>query len=427
MRYETSGHKPLPAARRRRLLVRDESGQTLILITLAMFVFLGIAAFALDAAQLSVAHHQAQVAADAAALSAAQDMSTTDTPDATVDSDGAQAATTNDPNATVTISQPTDLQAQAAVHAPVSLPFGRIFGFGSGTVGATAVAQVNTAVTNVNGTILSVGCGNTSSTNCTYCSDALIPTGQTEANDGWEVTATAEDPTTAYTPDTDSSTTDGSDCKTTTAGETTVNLQTCQGSQGSGNCYDPGATTPESSDDEVVDLNGQTEGGMWQSVTTIPDARYVLNFWLTGNPGLNGWPGPSDNEFPLDVWVTDGANTEYTPSIAATDPPTNVCSAAKHPKDYITCGWWDYQDEECGANTVAPALTLTGCTSAWEQADFTEESLSFIAKSTSTTITFNSEVYDDDDYDSSQGKYWFFCGPEVANIALGQPEIQLVQ
>jgi hypothetical protein len=402
-------------------------------MTIAMFLFIAIGALALDVAQLSVAHHQAQVAADAAALSAAQDMSTTTTPMSTVNQDATTAATTNDPSSTLTVSQPTDLKAQAVVSAPVHLPFGGMFGFGSGTVKAMAVAQVNTAVTNVDGTILSVGCGNTSSSNCTYCSDALIPSGKTQADDGWQVTRVAEDPTTAEKPATDSSTTDGSNCKTTTAGETTVNLQTCQGSQGSGLCYDPGSTSPESTYAEVVDLNGQTEGGMWQTVTTIPGARYVLNFWLTGNPGLNGWIGPNDttNKFPLDVYITDatkggdGTDNPYTPTIAATDPPTNVCDNAPQPTGDITCGWWDYQDDQCGTNSGG--LTLLSCVGGWEQADFSQESLTFIAVSTSTTITFNSEVYDGDAYDSSASKYWFYCGPEVANISVGFPEIQLVQ
>lgn len=429
MQRGTPRQANVPAARPRLDLVRDQSGQSLILMTIAMFLFIAIGAFVIDQAQLSVAHHQAQVAADAAALSAAQDMSTTTTPTATVDNDGTTAATTNDPNATVTISQPTSLKAQATVTAPVNLPFGKMFGFGSGTVSAQAVAQVNTAVTNVDGTILSVGCGNSDTSNCTYCANALIPTGQTSADDGWEVTGTAEDETTAFTPATDSNyASDGSKCKTTTAGEPTVNLQTCQGSQGSGLCYDPGASDPEPSPyAEVVDLNGQTEGGMWQTVTTIPGARYVLNFWLTGNPGLNGWTGPNDttNNFPLDVWVTDGANSEYTPTIASTDPASNVCDNATHRTSYITCKWWDYQDDQCGSNS--DGLDLLSCVNGWEQADFTEESLTFVAKSTSTTLTFNSEVYDNDAYDSPQGKYWFFCGPEVANISLGFPAIQLVQ
>jgi Flp pilus assembly protein TadG len=410
------------AARRRLDHARDESGQTLLLITIAMVVFLGIGALVLDVAELGVAHHRAQLAADAAALSAAQDMSTTTTPTSIIDNDGTAAATANDPSSTVTISQPTDLQAKAQVSAPVSLPFGSMFGFGTGGVSAQAVAQVNTSVTNVDGTILSAGCGNGSTTNCTYCADGPIPTGETQADDGWQVTDTAEDPTTGYTPQTDPNI--GSNCDSPTAGETSVNLQTCQGSQGSGYCYDPGATTPEATYAEVVDLNGQTEGGMWQTVTTTPGARYVLNFWLTGNPGLDGWPGPTNNSFPLDVYVTDGSSTPYTPSYNEASTPASPCASHRPAHGYITCGWWDYQDDVCGANTGG--LTLTGCTD-WEQADFTQESLTFIAESTSTTITFNSETNDDDDWNSSQNKGWYFCGPEVANISLGLPEIQLVQ
>lgn len=413
MKRGTPRHPSVPATRSRLRRVREETGQVLILMTLAMFLILGLSAYALDAAQLAVAHHQAQVAADSAALSAAQDMSTTTTPTTTIDNDGTVAATTNDPNATATISQPTSLKGEAQINAPVSLPFGRVFGFGSGSVGAQAVAQVNTAVTNVDGTILSVGCGNSSSSNCTYVAGALIPTGANPADDGWQVTSTAEDPTDNYTP------------SGGTAGETTVNLQTCQGSQGNGSCYEPDSGTPVSSNNltEVVDLNGESEGGMWQTVPTTIGARYVLNFWLTGNPALNGWPGPSNNQFPVDVWITDGSDTPYTPSVNEASPPTNVCNGS-HPSDYINCGWWDYQDEQCG-DTNADNVTLSNCTGGQEEADFSTESLSFIAKSTETTITFNSETNDGDQMDGSRG--WFYCGPEIANIALGYPEIQLVQ
>ena len=57
----------------------------------------------------------------------------------------------------------------------------------------------------------------------------------------------------------------------------------------------PNSTTPDvdASLTQVVDLNGDTEGGMWQTVATVPNAKYVLTFWLTGNPALNGWPTAS--------------------------------------------------------------------------------------------------------------------------------------
>lgn len=49
----------------------DESGQSLLLVVVAMTVILAVAAFAIDAASWMARHHQAQVVADSAALAAA--------------------------------------------------------------------------------------------------------------------------------------------------------------------------------------------------------------------------------------------------------------------------------------------------------------------------------------------------------------------
>ena len=54
----------------------DERGQSLVIVTLAMVVVLGMAAVAIDVATWYQKHHQAQVAADAAALAGANCMAT---------------------------------------------------------------------------------------------------------------------------------------------------------------------------------------------------------------------------------------------------------------------------------------------------------------------------------------------------------------
>jgi Flp pilus assembly protein TadG len=59
-----------------RLLRRDESGQSLIVIVSAMTVLLGIAGFAIEGASWMVRHHDAQIVADSAALAAAQCLAT---------------------------------------------------------------------------------------------------------------------------------------------------------------------------------------------------------------------------------------------------------------------------------------------------------------------------------------------------------------
>jgi Flp pilus assembly protein TadG len=396
--------------------VRDQSGQSLILMTIAMFLFIVIGAFALDVAQLGVAHHQAQVAADAAALSAAQDMETTSTPPSTVNNDGTTAAQTNDPKSTVTMSEPSGVQAKAQVTAPVSLPFGKVFGLGAGSVTATSVASVNIATTSIDGQILSINCVGDNTTPCEYGANAIVPTSSSGQTTGWEVTKKAEDPTTngpgtGYT-----------------AGESTVNIQTCNGTTGNGSCFEPNSTSAVDSNNltQVVDLNGDSEGGMWQTVATIPNATYVLTFWLTGNPALNGWPNAAGNNFPLDVWVTSGSGTsnQFTPSVTEGSTPSNVCNTVTDPSNYVACGWWDYQDQVCGASGVS--LNCTG--SSQEEADFTIESMSFTATSDESTITFNSEVYDNDAEDpNAPGDGWFNCGPEIAQITFGPPAIQLTQ
>ena len=54
-----------------RKLIRDESGQSLVVVVSSMTVLLGVAAFGIDAATWMAKHHQAQVVADSAALAAA--------------------------------------------------------------------------------------------------------------------------------------------------------------------------------------------------------------------------------------------------------------------------------------------------------------------------------------------------------------------
>ena len=103
--------------------------------------------------------------------------------------------------------------------------------------------------------------------------------------------------------------------------------------------------------------------------------------------------------------------------------PANVCNTATKPSNYVACGWWDYRDAVCNGTTATTAsgLTLVCSTSGQEEANFTTESFSFIATSASTTITFNSEVYD------NNVSNWFYGGPEVADITFGPPAVQLSQ
>ncbi len=386
-------------------LAREESGQSLIMVLIAMTTLFAITALVIDVAELAVAHRRAQMAADAGALSAAQDMENTNTSSTTAITDGNATATADYPGSTVTISQPggaTGYDAKAVVSAPVNLPFGGMFGISKGTVTASSVAEVSATATPVGDSdITNLGCGSTSQI-CTFVAGNTVPDSSSGNQGSWVVTSTAEDPTTTWNPVTEQSPSNDSwdGGNSSEDGESSVNRQPCNGGNSSALCFAPGSST--SSIFEVMDLDGETEGGMWQSVTTEPGARYVLSFWLGGNPGLQGYPSPDDNSFPMDVYITDGLDKPYTPSTTKTD----ACANASQPTGYIQCGYWDYSNEDVGGV---------------EYANFSTETLLFTAKSSTTTITFNSETNDDNTYN------WYFCGPQVTDINLSYAGVQLVQ
>ena len=62
--------------RRKSALIRNESGQSLVVVVLSIGLVIAVAAFAIDVGMWLARHHQAQVTADAAALAAANYMST---------------------------------------------------------------------------------------------------------------------------------------------------------------------------------------------------------------------------------------------------------------------------------------------------------------------------------------------------------------
>ncbi len=366
---------PLPHASLARAPLKQaggESGQTLVMMAGALLAILAVAAFVIDISFLGVAHHEAQVAADAAALSAAQDLEDPNVAGNTVTTDATNIADHNDPGSTVTISQPSGAQAAAQVSAPVSLPFGGLFGIGTGHVAATAVAAVTTNQTVVaDGNVSPTGCNNSLSDNCTYWSGGEVGEGP------WIVTSQAEPPGTPANNN----------------GVSSVNLQYCGGGvPNSPPCYEPDGTAEN--EVEVVDLNGETEGGMYQTISTVPGAKYVLSFWLTGDPALGTY-----TTFPMNVQITEG-DQQYTPGTG--ESPTIITSKAFSVTDPIVDGT--------------------------ENADFVVESMTFTSLSPETTITFNSQTTDNDQYDSaSGGDYYFYCGPELTNIELNYAGIMLVQ
>ncbi|MHB1569933.1 MAG: pilus assembly protein TadG-related protein [Solirubrobacteraceae bacterium] len=112
----------------------------LVLVALLMTAVLASAALAIDLGHFYQAQTQAQSAADAAALAAAQDLGG---PSSTAaGSVGTTIALTNYPGANVTVAEPTTNEAKVTVNANSPSIFGKALGLTSAKVSATAVAGV---------------------------------------------------------------------------------------------------------------------------------------------------------------------------------------------------------------------------------------------------------------------------------------------
>lgn len=138
---EFSGGRTL-ARKQTRLWVRDESGQSLVLVIVSMTVIIGIAAFAIDVAGWFVTRHHAQVAADAAALAAANQMAT-DQNTGTATAVGQNFVAKNGlDNSTATVSiDTTSYTVTVTVPTTGSVGFAGALGVGSPKISARAVAS----------------------------------------------------------------------------------------------------------------------------------------------------------------------------------------------------------------------------------------------------------------------------------------------
>ncbi|MGH2856864.1 MAG: pilus assembly protein TadG-related protein, partial [Solirubrobacteraceae bacterium] len=87
----------------------------LLIVTVLMTAILASAALAIDVGSFYHSQRQAQAAADAGALAAAQDMA--DSGSATATNDGTTIAQTNYPGSTITVSEPTTNEAKVVVNA----------------------------------------------------------------------------------------------------------------------------------------------------------------------------------------------------------------------------------------------------------------------------------------------------------------------
>jgi Putative Flp pilus-assembly TadE/G-like len=131
--------RPTDALRPLRRRVAQEQGAAAVVVAVCLVVFLGFAALAINIGSLYQAQRQAQSAADAGALAAADDLGTSTASSAT--SDGTTYATTNYPGSNPTVNV-NAAGSQVTVNVTASTPtfLGGLFGSSSFPVSAKAVA-----------------------------------------------------------------------------------------------------------------------------------------------------------------------------------------------------------------------------------------------------------------------------------------------
>jgi hypothetical protein len=120
-------------------IIKEEKGQVMVIVALAMVVLLGFTALAVDGGALYLARRQAATAADAAALAGALDLSNkTDAEDAAryyVQKNGAEVSQITTPY------NGKSNQIEVIAKKNVNFTFARVLGFTQNEVSARAVAQ----------------------------------------------------------------------------------------------------------------------------------------------------------------------------------------------------------------------------------------------------------------------------------------------
>jgi hypothetical protein len=338
-----------PRDRRRACASRwgREDGQVLPIAAAMLVMFFAIALLVIDGGALYSAQRRAQLAADAGALAGADDAANS----ATLTTDATSFALKNAPSSSVAVSSSSVANSDSVQDSKsVPLVLGGLFGVPSETVSASATAQLHANYAQVpDGVISPNGCVPEYWGGCEYSPGQYVG------------------------PQTSSCTALSSTNWCVVAG--TVDLQPCSG--GGGSCTDPNGNPIAN---EVVDLNGSTEGAMAETVQTIAGDRYVLSFILTGNP--NG----------------------------------NSCAYN------VFTGYVIFQPEPSGTPTTQSFTHTNSCTPGspdQEVANFQNVSVPFVATSSQTTLAFDSTT-------NPPGGYAAY-GPEVTNIALTYAEPVLIK
>jgi Flp pilus assembly protein TadG len=310
-----------------------------------MFALLSVLGLVVDTGAGWMARHQAQVAADSAALGAAQDLTgaatdTSTTQDAEASTDGTSVADANDSGANVQVTAPYDgdaTTAQVVVTKSVPLPFGF-----TAHVSATAIAK-NNVVQNgsFNGTVTNsfieycAANGVTTQGSQDFSCPTANPTmnswtvysGGVDLNDSSYIAAPASDPT-------------------------------AQSLDLVGSCsYNPNA--------DPITCTNQTNGTIYEALSTIPGDTYTLSFDMSANP----YGGPAYK--PFSVWVssnivapygfTDGTEvgstfyatpdgSNWTPEGTSASPLTFVAPAA-------TTYLWFFSQVNCAASNQSGGPT----------------------------------------------------------------------
>ncbi len=358
----------------------------------AMVLMLLCVAFVVDASTLLAARHRAQVAADAGSLAAAQDLESGTPVNATVTTDGTSFANSNDPGARVAISQPpAGNEAAAQVTQSVSLPFGGIWGMKTATVSATATSRVveNSAqIADGQASELTPASYGNDCTGNGYCEIDANQACASQSSEGASAYSgyffwgpaifDTSHPSGWYIYT-------GYNTSTSVGGCASVDVQNCNGAVG-GNCIDTAGN--QITTDEVVDLNGDSTGGMYQTVATAPGGHYVLTFWLTGNPAGENC----------------GSDT-FTGYVQVNDQTTTGTRLAKQSFSHTN-----------------------PCSNGRETAEFEQITVPFIASSSSTVLIIASTtcVSSVGGSDTCSGNLWDY-GPEVTDITMTNPSLILAQ
>lgn len=139
-----TGVSDIVASMRGQSLLRDEGGQSLIVMVVTMAVILAIAAFAIDVGGWYATRHHAQVAADAAALAGANCMANGGTVSSCTTGTTSPATVVSDngfSSETVSFNSPGTKKITVTVKSTGSTVFSGVFGMGGPAITATAVAS----------------------------------------------------------------------------------------------------------------------------------------------------------------------------------------------------------------------------------------------------------------------------------------------